>query len=313
MVESDHGELLALVIGSLRAGAPPQMAWECWPGASVAEDGAIDVGEGHQLGRAIAAAGLLARTSGVPLATILESVARVHDARVEARLRWEAAIAGPRASARVLAWLPVAGLALAALVDPAALRVLATTPVGWGLVVVAAGLAWAGRRWTRALVEAAQRAGQGDDADAGGLPLTILCALLSAAMAAGADVRSALASVAASLHPADPARDSLDGAARRLALGVPWQDAWIAPPRLAPVARALEPAWRMGASPIQALEAASRAAAVRERREAERAAAELGVRLVAPLTLCLLPAFVLVGIVPLLLAVAIGVVGTGQT
>lgn len=306
-MSTDEGELLAAVIGALRAGAPPELAWECWPDARVADDGSIETGSAGELAPAMAAAGRLARNSGVPLASILESVSHVHDARVEARLRWEAAIAGPKASAKVLAWLPVAGLALAALVDPGAVRLLVLTPVGWTLVMVAGGLAWAGRRWTQSLIDTAQRAGQGHDGDARGLPLTLVCALLAGAMSAGADVRSALAAVANSLDRADPARDALDGTARRLALGVAWRDAWIAPLHLAPVARALEPAWRMGASPVLALEAAARAAAVRDRRAAERSAAELGVRLVAPLTLCLLPSFVLVGIVPLLLAVASGV------
>jgi tight adherence protein B len=39
------------------------------------------------------------------------------------------------------------------------------------------------------------------------------------------------------------------------------------------------------------------------------AAAELGVRLSLPLALCLLPAFVLVGVLPLLIAVGGAVVG----
>ena len=41
----------------------------------------------------------------------------------------------------------------------------------------------------------------------------------------------------------------------------------------------------------------------------DKAAAELGVRLSLPLALCLLPAFVLIGVVPLLIAVGGAVVG----
>ena len=45
------------------------------------------------------------------------------------------------------------------------------------------------------------------------------------------------------------------------------------------------------------------------RASGDKAAAELGVRLSLPLALCLLPAFVLIGVVPLLIAVGGAVVG----
>ena len=59
--------------------------------------------------------------------------------------------------------------------------------------------------------------------------------------------------------------------------------------------------------------AALRAAAGTLRRErhvrALEAAARLGVRLVLPLGLCYLPAFVLVGLVPVIVSMAAGVLG----
>lgn len=143
---------------------------------------------------------------------------------------------------------------------------------------------------------------------ADGVPLAVILALTRAVIVAGADVRTAVAQVGAALTALDPDADALVAVARRLSLGLPWIEAWEdAPPRFAPVERALALAWSTGASPIAALDAAADAVARQSRRAGERAAAELGVRLTLPLSLCLLPAFVLTGIVPLLLALARGV------
>jgi tight adherence protein B len=140
------------------------------------------------------------------------------------------------------------------------------------------------------------------------VPLTVTLALMRAVIVAGADVRTALEQVGASLTQLDPDADSLVTVSKRLALGLPWPEAWAGTPeRLAPVERAFRLAWSSGASPVAALDAAADALARQSRRAGERAAAELGVRLTIPLSLCLLPAFVLTGIVPLLLALARGV------
>ncbi|WP_286214198.1 hypothetical protein [Demequina sediminis] len=74
-------------------------------------------------------------------------------------------------------------------------------------------------------------------------------------------------------------------------------------PAWLPVARALAPAIDAGASPAASLEAVSVSAARRVRTDAAIAAGEMGVRVALPLTLCLLPAFLAVGLAPLLVAV----------
>ena len=137
--------------------------------------------------------------------------------------------------------------------------------------------------------------------------LVTLCALLAAAVRSGLDVRSALEQVA---HVAEGDARALGELAKGLAAGVPWGDAWtIAPPRLWPLGRALGPAWERGSSPVDALDALADATLARARAAGDAAAAELGVRLSLPLALCLLPAFILVGVVPLLIAVGGAVVG----
>ncbi|MFL6240602.1 MAG: type II secretion system F family protein, partial [Actinomycetes bacterium] len=80
-------------------------------------------------------------------------------------------------------------------------------------------------------------------------------------------------------------------------------------PRLAAVADCLGPTWASGAAPGPALREAADHLRRARRRAAREAAGRLGVRLVLPLGLCFLPAFVLVGVLPLVLAMAGGVLG----
>lgn len=147
--------------------------------------------------------------------------------------------------------------------------------------------------------------------------------LLRAALAAGADVAGALDAVGASLPPVQGGR--YRRAARGLRLGASWSAAWAAqgpdggtprPTRAGaggragarrvsePVAAAtvLAASWSDGVDPEPLL--AHAASSLRRTRSARarEAAARLGVRLVLPLGLCLLPAFVLLGLVPVLLA-----------
>lgn len=141
----------------------------------------------------------------------------------------------------------------------------------------------------------------------GGTSVVTVCALMEAAVRSGLDVRSALEAVG-TVATGDAA--TLKVVARALAAGVAWGDAWaLAPPRLSPLARALGPAWERGSSPVDALEALAAATLTRAQSAGDAAAAELGVRLTLPLALCLLPAFVLAGILPLLVAVGGAVVG----
>jgi hypothetical protein len=140
------------------------------------------------------------------------------------------------------------------------------------------------------------------------LDVAVVLDLLDAACLAGCSVPGALAAVgevAGGRRGRDLAR-----AARRLHDGAPWPEAWAgADPRLAPVADAVRPSWEDGVAPAGALRAAA-ATLRRERQAAATAAAgRLGVRLVLPLAVCHLPAFVLVGLVPVLVSVAGATVG----
>ena len=69
------------------------------------------------------------------------------------------ALAGPRATASVLAALPLAGIGLGALIGVNVPAVLLGTPLGWACTV-GGGLLWAaGRGWSARLVRSAARVG----------------------------------------------------------------------------------------------------------------------------------------------------------
>jgi len=154
-------ERLAAVAAASRAGASAADAWREWDQGDVSVvDGVPDLKRADPLARDALAAARLAHSSGVPLADLLSALARVEAVRESARLSREASLAGPRASARLLGWLPLAGLALGALVEPRTLVVLVATPLGWVLCGAALALVVAGRRWMSALVRAAVEAGR---------------------------------------------------------------------------------------------------------------------------------------------------------
>lgn len=151
---------LPAVIAALRAGAPPELAWEEWPGLDVSSEGIVTVAGDATLSASLTAASRMARATGAPLGELLEAVAEVLRDEAEAALRRESALAGPRASAALLSWLPLAGVAMAALVGPASARLLLGSPVGWVLLLAAGALWWAGRTWMRSLVGRAVTAGR---------------------------------------------------------------------------------------------------------------------------------------------------------
>lgn len=161
-------ERLAAVAAASRAGLSAADAWAeaepDGPAVRLAADGAptwppgrgpVAWGGGARTSAAlrgeVEAAGRVAFASGVPLAEVLDALVLVERSREEASLACEVAVAGPAASARVLVWLPAAGLGLAALVEPGALRLVVATAFGWALLALAGALTWAGRAWMRKL------------------------------------------------------------------------------------------------------------------------------------------------------------------
>ena len=138
----------------------------------------------------------------------------------------------------------------------------------------------------------------------------LLLDLVEVALTTGVSVPRALAAVGESVG--GPPGESLSRASASLLLGASWRSAWAGcASSVLDVADVLEASWTTGSAPGPALR--SRADQLRRRRRARAraAAGALGVRLVLPLGLCFLPAFVLLGLVPMLLSLASGLFGPG--
>lgn len=139
----------------------------------------------------------------------------------------------------------------------------------------------------------------------GGLRDTaMMLELIGAMLDAGSGIGRALELIA---HSASPEyHRSLRPVVSALAIGADWETAWRSSesrtPELLVLRQALGFAALTGA-PSSAILYAQAARLRRERyRAAEKRAAALGVRLVVPLGLCSLPAFICLGVVPVLLA-----------
>lgn len=216
----------------------------------------------------VAAAWRVATDAGAPLAATLARLGEVLVAAEDARREVAVALAGPLATSRVVLALPAIGLLGGMLLGVDTLGVLVTTPAGWFCLVAGGTLLLVARRWMRRLVTRAR------DTD----PTPGLGAELAAVAVSGGGSAS----------------DALDRVAGALA------DAGLPPDGSAGAAVAF--AQRAGV-PVAAL---LRAEARESRRDAQAAVrlriAALGTRLLLPLGLCVLPAFVALGVAPLLLA-----------
>lgn len=128
--------------------------------------------------------------------------------------------------------------------------------------------------------------------------------LVASMLDAGAGIGRALELIAKCASP--PIRHSLRPVVAALALGADWETAWRTPTKHAPEVVRLKDALAFAALTGAPSASILYAQAARERREqfraAEKRAAALGVKLVVPLGLCSLPAFICLGIVPVLIA-----------
>ncbi len=132
-----------------------------------------------------------------------------------------------------------------------------------------------------------------------------LVGLLASALEAGQSQGAALEIVCQALP--GPAAERLGRIPPRLALGVDPAEVWAAltgDPELASLGRTLARAHATGAPVGAAVARLGHELAQTARADVEDQARQVGVRAAVPLGLCLLPAFVLIGIVPLVAGLA---------
>lgn len=99
--------------------------------------------------------------SGAPLAGILKRYADGLEAVLDARAVRATALSGPKATVRVLTWLPAAGLVMGYALGADPLATLTQTSLGWSSAAAGMGLALAGWVWTRILIRQATGPGPG--------------------------------------------------------------------------------------------------------------------------------------------------------
>lgn len=128
--------------------------------------------------------------------------------------------------------------------------------------------------------------------------------LIASMLDSGAGIGRALELIARSATT--DVRDSLRPVVAALSLGTDWETAWSTSERQPPEVTRLRDALAFAALTGAPSASILYAQAARERREqfraAEKRAAALGVKLVIPLGLCSLPAFICLGVVPVLIA-----------
>lgn len=127
--------------------------------------------------------------------------------------------------------------------------------------------------------------------------------LLAFALSGGAPVVQALEAVAAASQESSPdVASALSRVSAAMRWGVSDTQAWaVAPPAWQPAASAFALAGRAGAAPSTLLREAARDLRTSEAERVAVAGAKVGVKVVLPLGLCFLPAFILMTIVPMVL------------
>jgi Flp pilus assembly protein TadB len=158
----------------------------------------------------------------------------------------------------------------------------------------------------RLLFRAASRPTEDDERLIAELPLA--CDLLAVCLEAGVPPGVAIEAVAGvSPHPLG---ETVGRVAALYRLGAEPAQAWTAvPPPLEGLARAFVRAGGSGSSVVPALRSLSADLRASLRNRTEVAARQAGVWVLAPLGACFLPAFLCLGVVPLVLGIAHGVFG----
>ncbi len=269
----------------LRAGLPPTRAWTVLDdaGVEVATRAARAARTGGDVAaalaaeggawRAVAAAWSVATVVGAPLAEALHAIADALREGQQAADDIRVALAEPAATARLLGWLPLVAVALGIALGFDTARILLTTPAGGACLGVGLLLIVVSRRWSAALVRRAR--------PAAGIP-GLRAEIAAIAVAGGASIERAQALLR------DALPDAAAGGDTDTAEGI---DATLALSRAA------------GVPAADLLRSTAWLSRHRARTDARVRAARLATRLLLPLGVCTLPAFLLLGVAPTLLSI----------
>lgn len=229
--------------------------------------------------RVLGVAWQLAEQSGAPILAMLERFAEALRSLTRVAERRSVLLSAPRATIRLVAVLPPVALLLSALLGFDPLTALAG-PAGRIAAIAGIALLCIGVKWADKL---ARRVEEADWVAGWEFELMVI------ALGGGAPPHTALLRV---VDCADAARAE-----------------WVRLEQLGPegaVPRAIVEAARLGVALGPLLLAEAETQRRRTHADLESAAERLGVRVLVPLALCVLPSFVLLGVVPVFVAVVSG-------
>lgn len=260
----DAGQLCAILAAGLRAGLTPD---RCLVVAQATPD---DERLRVVAGGIVGACWDVAIDSGSAPGQLMGRLSEVLTLLASAMRQSEVTAAGPRATIRLVIWLPIASLLIAQLAGIPAVTVLLTTAMGWGMLGAGVALLWFARRWLHILIRRAQRFSW-----ATGLAPDLVAMVLRAG-GAPAMAWQLVESIPREgyLSEADRARD-----ASSCTEALTQADEWGVP-----------------AASLLELQAQLQRRVGQHERESKLAA--LAVAVLLPLGACVLPAFVLIAVVP---------------
>lgn len=230
----------------------------------------------------------MCRHAGGDVAALLEQTAGSIEERSNQDARARSYVAGARASARTVAALPFVSMVVLLFsgISPLSGAGVITVPFG-------AALAFAGMRWMSTLIPTWSNVDN---------PAWLAQRLASAARA-GIGLYPALSAAARSAT-----EGALIDARRRVQLGFIWSEALASTDdaALRQLARQIERSESSGVPIADALDSWANERKERSRRDFEARIRRAPVTMALPLTLCVLPAFILLGIVPFFHGVSLG-------
>ena len=277
--DRDSGRLALEIAARLQAGEAASVAWSIVP----------ENGQTTQSLRDIQA---FSTAVGAAPEFVLQHVAQGLTEAARAAAEREVALAGPRATARLFAALPLVIIVVTSAAGVPLLPTYLDLGIGSTAMLLGVLLYVLGIIWMRALHERAARFGTVGDGKAA-LDLAVIADLI----AAGADIASVVGAIGRACHVS-----ALRQTEVALLTGKTWDSAWSqSPPELVGLADVLQPAWIDGIAPGALLTHYATGVRTDRLRDAQTAARRMGVAVTLPLGLCMLPAFVLLVVVPLIL------------
>lgn len=299
----EEAEALEVLLSLLRSGMTPRQALLQWPleaeerHRSSLAGVARRISLGASLEEAISSASRLLgsdldivvaivsihRKTGASLVEMLSQTIDSIRARYEAEGAAGAGSAGARMSARLVAGLPLAFVPLM----PASKASLLDRP-GSAFLILGVGLCLVGLKWISSLIPKPP-----SDDEGGSLAEWLACVLR-----AGGDLRTGMM---AAVEAAPKAlRPELEAVRRRVALGASWSRALELSDNeaLRALGKRLHRSYRLGIPASDALAEFARQRRLKLKHRFDGALKRAPVAMVLPLTLCVLPAYALLGLAP---------------